>query len=39
MDLASAVIVGYIAPVVMFVSVAIAKEIRNTIVKWRENEK
>jgi len=32
MDLASAVIVAYIAPPVMFVSLAIVKKIRNAIV-------
>jgi hypothetical protein len=36
MDLASAVIIGYIAPPVMFVSVVIIKKMRDTIVKWFE---
>ena len=39
MDLASAVIIGYIAPPVMFVSMSIVKKIRDTIVKWCENGK
>lgn len=39
MDLASAVIIGYIAPPVMFISIAIVKKMRDTIVKWCENEK
>jgi hypothetical protein len=38
MDLASAVIIGYIAPPVMFISVAIVKKIRDTIIKLYEND-
>lgn len=36
MDLASAVIISAVAPFAMFISVAVIKEIKNTILDWCE---
>ncbi len=36
MDLASAVIISAVAPIAMFISVAVIKEIKNTILNWCE---